>query len=128
MSDERALSRESPVEAEVQVDGRTGLPGPLRVGQTLAGPLLFLPRIALGAAMDIRAIARSTAELPEVRRQLVAIEEHIESLDHEVLKMRQGVDSIGTEVVELREDVGPLTRAVKRVGMLRRRRPPGPSS
>jgi hypothetical protein len=115
MSDERPLP-DGPVESS--------LPAPLRAGATIVGPLLILPRLALGAVGDIRAIARSTAELPEVRRQLAAMSQHIESLDREVLRMRQGVDAVGEEVVDLRADVRPITGAARRLGRFGRRRPP----
>jgi hypothetical protein len=110
------------------VDGGGQWPAPLRAGTALVGPLLILPRLAIGALADLRSIARSTAELPEVRRQLVAIEDHIASLDSEVLRMRQGVDSIGEEVVELRDDVRPLAGAVRRLGRFGRRRSAEPQA
>jgi hypothetical protein len=128
VSDEPAIHPEGPIEVKPSAGARGGLPGPLRVGSVVVSPLLFLPRLALGALVDIRAIARSTAELPEVRRQLSEIEEHIQSVDREVLRMRQGVDSVGEEVVKLRGDVRPITGAAARLGRLRRRRPASPDS
>jgi hypothetical protein len=72
-------------------------------------PLLFVPRLLLGALTDIRTIAESTRAIPQLADQLASIQERVSSLDEEVARMRKGVESIGVDVVGVRESTEPLS-------------------
>jgi hypothetical protein len=90
------------------------------------GALAALARIPgglAGALADIQAIAEGMQALPQIARILAAIEKRVESLDDEVIKMRQAVDRIDGEidtlterVVDLQRSLRPLRRVADRVG------------
>ena len=71
-------------------------------------PLADLRRLLLGLFDDVGAMARATSSIPELGRQLAAIERHVESLDREVADMRRGVDALQGNLVELSTTLAPV--------------------
>ena len=71
-------------------------------------PLADLRRLVLGLFDDVSAMARATSSIPELGRQLAAIERHVESLDREVADMRRGVDALQGNLVELSTTLAPV--------------------
>jgi hypothetical protein len=71
-------------------------------------PLGDLRRLVLGLFDDVSAMARATSSIPELSRQLAAIERHVESLDREVADMRRGVDALQGNLVELSTTLAPV--------------------
>jgi hypothetical protein len=71
-------------------------------------PLADLRRLMLGLFEDVSAMARATSSIPELGRQLAAIERHVESLDREVSEMRRGVEALQGDLVELSTSLAPV--------------------
>jgi hypothetical protein len=87
--------------------------------------LTAIPRGAIRGIAELAAVPGHLKSLPEVAERLAAIQARVESLDDEVILMRQGVDSLGTDVVGLRETVKPLEGRIGRIaGFLPRARGP----
>jgi hypothetical protein len=97
---------------------RSSKPGSLL--EAAATPVLFVPRLFLGAVRDIRSIAEATRTLASLADYLASIEQRVTSMDAEVREMRQGVDRLHPEVTAMRESVEPLEGHLRGVGSLAR--------
>jgi hypothetical protein len=94
---------------------------PLRSVGTTLNPL-FLPRLLVQAAADVQSIAASTRTLTVAIAQLEAINEHVDSLDDEVRRMRAAVEAIGTDIEGMQEHIAPLGGMAARLSRLSVRR------
>ena len=101
------------VPEEAQSDGN-GLVG------VVTAPVLFVPRLLLGAIRDIRSIAEATRTIASLADYLESIESRVTSMDDEVRQMRQGVDRLHPEVTAMRESVEPLEGHLRGVSSLAR--------
>jgi len=109
---------------------------PLRPGAALVRPATALAR-PIGAAIsvrsplsvvgqmatDVRSIAASTNELTVAVEELDAIRRRVDTLEVEVIRMRQAVEEVVVEVSQVREQTAPLGRLAGRFGR-RDRKPP----
>ncbi len=108
-----AIGENTWVPQEPQPDGKALL-------EVVAAPLLFVPRLFLGAIRDIRSIAEATRTITSLADYLEAIESRVTSMDDEVRQMRQGVDRLHPEVAAMRESVEPLEGHLRGVSSLAR--------
>ena len=74
----------------------------------------FVPGLLNGALKDLRTIAELMQYLPALEDRLAAIETKLQSVDHEVTRMRKGVEGIDGRVVMLDEDLSERLDDVRR--------------
>jgi hypothetical protein len=84
--------------------------------------LAALPRMLSTAIEDVRTIARGMQVLPELAKNLAAIERSAAHMDDEVTKMRAAVESMGKDVEALEPSLEAKLEEVKDSMPLRRRR------
>jgi hypothetical protein len=84
--------------------------------------LAALPRMLGTAIEDVRTIARGMQVLPELAKNLAAIERSAAHMDDEVTKMRAAVESMGKDVEALEPSLESKLDEVKESMPLRRRR------
>ena len=82
---------------------------PLRGGRVALTTLVGLPGLLARALDDIATMAQATTVLPAVAERLAAIEDHVVSLDREVMQMRAAVEEIDGRLVGVRGAVDPLS-------------------
>lgn len=87
---------------------------------TIAAPVLFVPKLVLGMISDIRSIAESTRVIASLAENLASIEAGVEEMNREVKQMRQGVEFLGPEVTAMRDAVEPLEEQLGAVRSLAR--------
>ena len=100
-----------------------------RLGAQALATVGYVPGLLAGALNDIRTIAELMQYLPELGDRLAAIETKVDSLNKEVVRMREGVDSIDGRVVALNDtltdELREVTLAVHPLRRLRRGRTSG---
>jgi predicted nucleic acid-binding Zn-ribbon protein len=84
--------------------------------------LAALPRMLSTAIEDVRTIARGMQVLPQLAKNLEAIERSAAHMDDEVTKMRAAVEAMSTDVKALEPSLEAKLEEVKDSMPLRRRR------
>jgi hypothetical protein len=70
----------------------------------------------VGALEDLRSIAEGMKVLPGVLESLLRIEDHVTSLDEEVIVMRRAVEGLSPRLEGLSGNMGHLGDGIKDVG------------
>jgi chromosome segregation ATPase len=97
-------------------DGAGGRSVPGAIAGALISPLVGAPRNVGAALEDLRTIAETMQVLPQVLESLRRIENHVSSLDEEVMIMRRAVESMGTKLDDLSGNIEHLGDGIKDVG------------
>jgi ubiquinone biosynthesis protein UbiJ len=84
----------------------TALARPIGAAISVRSPL----SVVSDMAADVRSIAVSTNELTVAVEELDAIRRRVDTLEVEVIQMRQAVEAVVSEVSQVREQTAPLGR------------------
>jgi hypothetical protein len=98
-------------EKATEQEDRNGLE---RLGAQALATVGYVPGLVAGALTDLRTIAELMQYLPALEDRLAAIETKLQSVDHEVTRMRKGVEGIDGKIVVLDADLSERLDDVRR--------------